>query len=609
MASIARLCLYIITLVAVLYATYHIFFYCYDVNDPSGIYKSLRLEPRAKEIRLLRLLPGKWEDDIVCILEVKSLGALPPFEALSYAWKENFPRNSPSQKNWWVRFFERWGLEKLSRYIDIFLVDPRKRLITVNGRPKPIGVNLELALRHKRTENKKPELLIWADALCINQDDVNDRNRLVANMREVYRKARKVEVWLGAERDVRGIDDGELPDVKRRHSPSLRANPRGGQDVVWSMDHIHNSMCASEAKSPDQQRVLQCIADWEYYNNRPKSQRGHLTPDYTMEAFAMIYKFSLEAFADCDKANRKSLEKRIPFLQSTRAHGPMFEVLQEFMNRLWWNRLWVVQETVIATSVTVRYGRFVVPWELLCHAATLFSQHRHWTCCSPDFEKFPTEHDDLLKRFSDTVIRLNTWRSSWTDTVTSDNPHNRVSLLRLLREFRSRSTSDLHDKIYALLPLVNYWGLAEILRPQYELDVASVYEIVVHTLIDAEKSLNFLIGTAQKSQALSTLASWVPDWSQKPEDGELARLDRADLYHAGTQDKFLPPQILGRNTYMRLKGIKHDVVKDVSDQMPKETNAATYTEGQQVFRKWQVMAELDTKGHLQYVGRSNTDSR
>jgi hypothetical protein len=330
----------------VLYGLYLIFTHFFDPNDPSLIYRDLKLQKDNREIRLLYLEPGNWDHKIVCRLKVVGLDEKIKFTALSYAWREQFPYNTPEKKNGVVAFLEHWGFQKLSKWANIIFKDPRKRVIYVNDRPKEIGINLELALRHKREKPGGSTIALWADAICINQDEVEDRNNQVSNMRLVYRKAEKVEIWLGAERDVQGTDDDEKPNLKCRDKPTIAKNPREGKDEIWSLDHIqHPEAAPTRAMLDDQLRAQTCIDNWFEYNNRPKSQRAHMTPDYTMEFFTMIYKFSQEAFASCGIGRRKPLDQRIPFLQSATARGPTLEVFHEFMNRLWWNRLWVVQDT------------------------------------------------------------------------------------------------------------------------------------------------------------------------------------------------------------------------------------------------------------------------
>jgi hypothetical protein len=66
----------------------------------------------------------------------------------------------------------------------------------LDGRPFHITRNLELALRHLRLERKERRL--WADSLCINQEDIGERNQQVAQMRSIYSAARESVIFLGA---------------------------------------------------------------------------------------------------------------------------------------------------------------------------------------------------------------------------------------------------------------------------------------------------------------------------------------------------------------------------------------------------------------------------
>jgi hypothetical protein len=42
---------------------------------------------------------------------------------------------------------------------------------------------------------------LWADAICINQEDIVERNHQVQLMRDIYRSAELVVAWLGEEKD------------------------------------------------------------------------------------------------------------------------------------------------------------------------------------------------------------------------------------------------------------------------------------------------------------------------------------------------------------------------------------------------------------------------
>ena len=75
----------------------------------------------------------------------------------------------------------------------------------------PVTKNLESALRsvirkkaNKSThvnDNDNPledqSLYVWVDAICINQKDVDEKNRQVSIMQEIYQRAKDVHIWLG----------------------------------------------------------------------------------------------------------------------------------------------------------------------------------------------------------------------------------------------------------------------------------------------------------------------------------------------------------------------------------------------------------------------------
>jgi Heterokaryon incompatibility protein (HET) len=92
----------------------------------------------------------------------------------------------------------------------------------VDGIPVKIGQNLNCALHQLRTNLfyctnllcscsddyrypatlerhiTSPELL-WIDALCINQNDLEERSTQVAMMKDIYARAAEVVIWLGQE--------------------------------------------------------------------------------------------------------------------------------------------------------------------------------------------------------------------------------------------------------------------------------------------------------------------------------------------------------------------------------------------------------------------------
>ena len=67
--------------------------------------------------------------------------------------------------------------------------------ILIDGQAVEVRNNLEAALRHIR-QPVQP-VAIWTDAVCINQSDIEEKGEQVLRMRDIYRHASSVVVWLG----------------------------------------------------------------------------------------------------------------------------------------------------------------------------------------------------------------------------------------------------------------------------------------------------------------------------------------------------------------------------------------------------------------------------
>ena len=67
--------------------------------------------------------------------------------------------------------------------------------IFVNEQPCEIGGNLYSYLR--TWQDAKDTLILWVDAICINQNDIAERTQQIAMMADIYRSASTVCSWLG----------------------------------------------------------------------------------------------------------------------------------------------------------------------------------------------------------------------------------------------------------------------------------------------------------------------------------------------------------------------------------------------------------------------------
>jgi len=149
------------------------------------------------EIRLIKLLPGSFDDDIdIELVHAPLLDVIEPqYEALSYVWgcMENPVSITVHQvKN--NRHFQ-----TLSQSLHPLERRPNKlrKASRLVAETLSITKNLSVALRYLRYENS--HRVVWCDAICINQKDDGERSTEVSRIGIIYSRAQQVIVWLGPE--------------------------------------------------------------------------------------------------------------------------------------------------------------------------------------------------------------------------------------------------------------------------------------------------------------------------------------------------------------------------------------------------------------------------
>ncbi|KAF5334073.1 hypothetical protein D9758_017662 [Tetrapyrgos nigripes] len=228
-----------------------------------------RLQGRA--IRLLQILPADPDEQLECQLIEVSLDALPTYEALSYVWGDANPRES----------------------------------ILCNDQAMEITRSLAQALRKLRpfkgeevddrlaTVSNISARVVWADAICINQDDIPERNHQVQLMRDISSNAARVMVWLGLD------------------------NCGQASKAVAAIQLVTHFLSTYQAFSKD---MRQKNVTWDNQGH------GH----FTFELCETLF-------------HSKSLQD--PWTS-----------IRVFFDLPWWSRIWCVQEAFLAGKVAMLYG-------------------------------------------------------------------------------------------------------------------------------------------------------------------------------------------------------------------------------------------------------------
>ena len=183
-------------------------------------YKYTPLDEEAGEIRLMTLLPGRFNAPICITLKTKVLSHanIPKFQALSYAWGSDV------------------------ECLNIHVVAGRG-VQGVKSAVLSVTRNLFEGLKHLRKIRRST--VLWIDQICVDQKNLEERGNQVLRMPDIYSLAQGVIVWLGPEEDDSNVAMEILNDV--------------GQDVTmdWNLqcyrvDHCSNLYSHGLDLSPQQ---------------------------------------------------------------------------------------------------------------------------------------------------------------------------------------------------------------------------------------------------------------------------------------------------------------------------------------------------------------------
>lgn len=367
------------------------------------------------------------------------------------------------------------------------------RPLLISGQVLKINASLYVALQYLRRADG--ERKIWIDQVCVNQDDTQERGRQVKHMNVVYKKSGRVTAWLGT---------GDSDSYKYMEMLSV------------IKDLIHRGLYPRmEAPTSQQETILFEALTLEAAFRAHQAFRS----DGTHEAKRRYLAALCRAFCEND----------------------------------WFQRLWIVQEAVLANHIVLQYGHVTVDW------------HVHAKACL-----------ELLWKELSVGSKLSATGISLTDTIqmlkdTNYGSSSR-SLVVLLSALKNQKTTDAGDYVYGLM------GMAELqepahghikLEPDYEKSNTIERLAVQLTLycLQTEKKLDILSTCCAGSSATSKTSK---SWIMKLEVGHSycdqlfsTELRTLNFFSAGMSYPVQYHHVNGSDS-LSLKGVEVDTVLTVS---------------------------------------------
>ncbi|CAG8958001.1 hypothetical protein HYFRA_00000344 [Hymenoscyphus fraxineus] len=436
------------------------------ISSTPALYRPLKAANDTDgEFRLLTLLPGRQESPICCNLAVAPLHSPPHYEALSYTWGNPFSSISETQVSATSTF-----------------------TILLNGNRFPIGFNLEGALRFLRYEER--ERILWIDALCIDQGNDEEKSCQVRAMSRIYRNAGCVLAWLGsgdrhAELAFETLD--VLYWVAGRRFVEFCSASYGVAFGGISEQQIARLLMDSLGFPED---VAGCLDGFTSI----RLERGEL--EMPIEGFIQ----STWPSSDTTRFVNDILFHHEILAESSELQSRINSIREVFSFRSYWDRLWVLQEQLMAKNLLILCGHH----QLQIHKMSLI----RWFLDveSPSGFLTPRELGGCLINLVDThgfVLR---------------RKEDKMSLAKLVQTYGHRTCLDPRDVIFSLL------GVAAPIDVEidYSRSVQDVFRRATRKMIEQEGNLDILCNDPKLSTALQDrlgdqkahgyIPSWVPNF-------------------------------------------------------------------------------------------------
>jgi Heterokaryon incompatibility protein (HET) len=395
--------------------------------------------------RLLILAPGRGRDALKARLVLVNIeNPLPAYEALSYAWGS--PRRSR-------RLLIESQTVGESRTFQI-----------------PVTSNLQRALKALRDADDRR--ILWVDAVCINQEDVEERNNQVAIMEQIYRKAFRTVVYLG--------EDFPFCRQLGLYMPAV--------ELFISLERS-----SGQVQGP---AIAQEIMD-----HGPTYTI--ITTFFSLFQHTWFKPFSREWFA--------SFRRVVFTMRNARQTWQTWGILHNWwrawihvFSQSYFRRCWAVQELVVSRSLQIQFGKTV-----LCGGdsamgfdefeAFILKMLRHGPAVEPRKRPKYIAYSSQIKSFVHTSnLRTAYHQSRW------------ASLLMLLTRLGDYDSSDPRDQLYAFL------GISEdtyqpSLMPAYNENLRDTF-CRYAKFFSTRYNCMQLLYDFRCGHTVPNLPSWIPNW-------------------------------------------------------------------------------------------------
>ena len=303
--------------------------------------------------------------------------------------------------------------------------------VICNGRRLAITAHLDAALRRFRTTTW---WMLWVDALCIDQTNIPERNHQVSIMKHVYSQASRTFIYLG---ESSLLEEEAL-------------------QLMISLTQLAKLLAKSSLAELEDMKPLD------------------VATSRARDAAIRFIGLKNAGFPGTRTRTTDLLSAGLPHPQH-----PAWKAMQALLSRPWFSRIWIIQEIVLSSDVVVMLGIYHFSWKLVtdCVYAYLELGLGFWHATLP---QDPT----VVQSFVNS-------KTSVLGLLRVENDSQR-RFIKLLSSFRKCHSSDLRDKVYALLGLADDQPAHRMVTIDYSKSVEAVYLECAELLVKNGDSMEML---------------------------------------------------------------------------------------------------------------------
>jgi hypothetical protein len=354
--------------------------------------------------------------------------------------------------------------------------------IRVNGRrlsiPRSVYKNLET-----RSSMWRPRIL-WIDSICINQRDESEKVGQIKLMGQIYKEAYQVSIC---------------------------------------MQPPNNSQWATRQASMI-----------------PTSDLPISTSEVAEYLEAWLAHYMVDKVANFDIEHSQKGQEILKTYSLHTQQPPWFD-FQSLLRNAWFDRVWVVQEVALASTIRVYYGKIEIQWKSIVDAVSVINQHQPLGallgCTTHNTRR------QLPPSSTHNLPIIHEFRQSLH--AEQREPLSFASILFCCSHLKA---TDPRDKIFGIQGFSNIDRddhKYQLIAPSTTKSVVKVFKDAAEYLLYSDTRLRLLsfagIGYFEKinpilsPDASETLPSWCPDWTRQPRV-HLGLLSEMALYRAGRDE-------------------------------------------------------------------------